>query len=164
MTTRYTCWNRTPIHSSRAKTKWRMPPRRRDELWRVDPAHRGEALKRVTTGGGGAKSRGGAAVSDLRAELNRFWSHCPYCGRSLVWRDTPRVNGAECHYCSWVVSDRFSFCPWCGGASRTATPVPSPSRRPKASSLRAAAAGVRRRRDVPDEELPVVRARAEMAV
>jgi hypothetical protein len=24
------------------------------------------------------------------------------------------VTGAECYYCGWVVSDSFSYCPWCG--------------------------------------------------
>jgi hypothetical protein len=66
-----------------------------------------------------------------RAELNRFWSHCPDCGRSLVWRDTPRVTGAECHYCSWVVSDRFSFCPWCGRSIADSHSSPEPLKAPK---------------------------------
>src|SRR5436189_89419 len=49
-----------------------------------------------------------------RAELERFWAYCPDCGRRLEWRDTARLTGAECYYCRWVVSDSFSFCPWCG--------------------------------------------------
>lgn len=47
-------------------------------------------------------------------KLSRFWPHCPSCGRSQVWGDTDRVTGAECYKCGWVVSDAFSFCPWCG--------------------------------------------------
>lgn len=55
---------------------------------------------------------------DLRCvcgeELQRFWTHCPRCGREQTWRDEGRVTDAECYHCGWVVSDRFSFCPWCG--------------------------------------------------
>lgn len=47
-------------------------------------------------------------------ELHRFWPHCPRCGREQVWRDEGRVTDAECYHCGWVVSDRFSYCPWCG--------------------------------------------------
>jgi hypothetical protein len=46
--------------------------------------------------------------------LQRFWSFCPTCGRTQVWRDTQRITGAECAACGWMVSDRGSFCPWCG--------------------------------------------------
>lgn len=46
--------------------------------------------------------------------LQRFWSFCPACGRTQVWRDIAHVTGAECGYCGWVVSDRSSFCAWCG--------------------------------------------------
>ncbi len=45
--------------------------------------------------------------------LKRFWPSCPWCGRALTWRDDPPVTEAECAHCGWVVSDRFSFCPWC---------------------------------------------------
>ena len=48
------------------------------------------------------------------AELERFWAYCSNCGRRLEWRDTTKQTGAECYYCGWVVSDSFSFCPWCG--------------------------------------------------
>ncbi len=47
-------------------------------------------------------------------DLKRFWSFCPWCGRSLTWGDDPPKTDAECGYCGWVVSDRHSFCPWCG--------------------------------------------------
>lgn len=47
-------------------------------------------------------------------EIQRFWRFCPWCRRSLVWRDAMRVTGAECYHCGWVVSDKFSHCPWCG--------------------------------------------------
>ncbi len=31
-----------------------------------------------------------------------------------MWRDEQKLTGAECARCGWVVSDRASFCPWCG--------------------------------------------------
>lgn len=46
--------------------------------------------------------------------LQRYWRHCPSCGRSQRWGDVHKVTGAECHRCGWMVSDRFSVCPWCG--------------------------------------------------
>ena len=66
-----------------------------------------------------------------RAELERFWSHCPDCGRRLEWRDTARETGAECHYCRWVVSNSFSFCPWCGRNITDAASSPEPLKAPK---------------------------------
>ena len=47
-------------------------------------------------------------------ELKRYWRYCPNCSRALVWRDTAQITGAECYRCGWVVSDRFSYSPWCG--------------------------------------------------
>lgn len=47
-------------------------------------------------------------------ELRRYWRYCPSCSRRQVWRDTARITGAECYKCGWIVSDRFSWCPWCG--------------------------------------------------
>jgi len=47
-------------------------------------------------------------------ELERFWSYCPSCRHRLEWTDTQRETNAECAYCGWIVSDTFSFCPWCG--------------------------------------------------
>jgi predicted RNA-binding Zn-ribbon protein involved in translation (DUF1610 family) len=49
-----------------------------------------------------------------RAELERFWAYCPNCAKALIWGDVQRETGAECAYCRWMVSDTFSFCPWCG--------------------------------------------------
>jgi predicted RNA-binding Zn-ribbon protein involved in translation (DUF1610 family) len=46
--------------------------------------------------------------------LRKFWYFCPACGRHQVWRDVQRVTGAECAKCGWMVSDKASFCPWCG--------------------------------------------------
>ena len=46
-------------------------------------------------------------------ELKRYWSYCPNCGRAQQWKDEDKVTGAECFRCGWVVSDRFSYCPWC---------------------------------------------------
>jgi len=57
-------------------------------------------------------------VPELRCvcghEIRRFWRHCPDCARPLTWGDDRRETGAECYRCGWIVSDRFSFCPWCG--------------------------------------------------
>lgn len=47
-------------------------------------------------------------------ELKRFWRFCPNCARLQVWGDDQRETGAECYRCGWVVSDKFTFCPWCG--------------------------------------------------
>jgi len=48
------------------------------------------------------------------SELKRFWPFCPTCSRRQLWGDHARITGAECYACGWVVSDTFSFCPWCG--------------------------------------------------
>ncbi len=48
------------------------------------------------------------------AQVKRFWSFCPSCGKKYVWKDERGVTGCECYYCRWIVSDSFSFCPWCG--------------------------------------------------
>ncbi|NOT08433.1 MAG: hypothetical protein HOP28_09535 [Gemmatimonadales bacterium] len=45
--------------------------------------------------------------------LKRFWSHCPDCGRAQRWRDIGGQAGGECPSCRWVISPKFSFCPWC---------------------------------------------------
>ena len=69
------------------------------------------------------------------------------------------ITGAECYRCGWMVSDTFSWCPWCGvdiyeegrrqrGAAAGAERLPA--RRP----LRL---GLRRRRAVPDGVLSLVR-------
>ena len=49
-----------------------------------------------------------------RAELERYWAYCPNCSRTLQWRDAGNVTGAECYSCGWMVSDKASYCPWCG--------------------------------------------------
>ena len=46
--------------------------------------------------------------------LQRFWHHCPKCARAQVWGDDKGQTGAECYNCGWIVSNSFSFCPWCG--------------------------------------------------
>ncbi len=46
--------------------------------------------------------------------VHRYWPHCSSCGRSLTWRDTNRVTGRDCRNCGWVLSPKFSWCPWCG--------------------------------------------------
>jgi hypothetical protein len=47
-------------------------------------------------------------------ELKRYWPYCPNCGRAHVWHDSDHLTGAECYKCGWIVSDAFSYCPWCG--------------------------------------------------
>lgn len=47
-------------------------------------------------------------------ELKRYWPYCPNCGRAHVWPDSDHLTGAECYKCGWIVSDAFSYCPWCG--------------------------------------------------
>ncbi|NIR45697.1 MAG: hypothetical protein GWN99_14955 [Gemmatimonadetes bacterium] len=47
-------------------------------------------------------------------ELRRYWYFCPDCGKKQTWGDTNGVTGCECYYCGWIVSDSFSYCPWCG--------------------------------------------------
>jgi predicted RNA-binding Zn-ribbon protein involved in translation (DUF1610 family) len=64
-------------------------------------------------------------------ELERFWRHCPDCGRRQVWRDETRQTGAECYYCGWVVSDKHSFCPWCGRAIADRRSSVEPLKAPK---------------------------------
>ena len=68
------------------------------------------------------------------AELERFWAHCSNCGRRLEWRDTTKQTGAECYYCGWVVSDSFSFCPWCGRDITDPNSSPEPLKAPKGFS------------------------------
>ncbi|MBA3259072.1 MAG: hypothetical protein H0T68_06370 [Gemmatimonadales bacterium] len=46
-------------------------------------------------------------------QVRRYWRHCPNCARALRWGDVHDVTGAECFNCGWIVSDRFSWCPWC---------------------------------------------------
>lgn len=48
------------------------------------------------------------------AALQRYWYFCSQCGKHQVWRDAQRVTGAECGTCGWIVSDKASYCPWCG--------------------------------------------------
>jgi len=55
-----------------------------------------------------------AACRRCGHQLDRFWHHCPGCGKGLTWGDNRDVTGAECHACGWVVSKSFSHCPWCG--------------------------------------------------
>jgi hypothetical protein len=45
--------------------------------------------------------------------LQKYWQHCPNCARQLQWKDLANATGAECYNCGWVVSDKFSTCPWC---------------------------------------------------
>ncbi len=65
------------------------------------------------------------------AEVQRFWANCSNCGRRLEWRDTTKETGAECYYCGWVVSDSFSFCPWCGRDIADRDSSPEPLKAPK---------------------------------
>jgi Putative zinc-binding metallo-peptidase len=45
--------------------------------------------------------------------LEQYWRHCPSCGRAQRWGDTQQITGAECYRCGWIVSDSYSYCPWC---------------------------------------------------
>jgi len=65
------------------------------------------------------------------AEVQRFWANCSNCGRRLEWRDTTKETGAECYYCGWVVSDSFSYCPWCGRDIADRDSSPEPLKAPK---------------------------------
>ena len=66
-----------------------------------------------------------------RAEIERFWYHCPNCNKALVWGDAQMQTGAECRYCRWIVSDTFSFCPWCGRDISDEGSSPEPLKKPK---------------------------------
>ncbi|HEV8264358.1 MAG TPA: putative zinc-binding metallopeptidase [Gemmatimonadales bacterium] len=65
------------------------------------------------------------------AEVEQFWYHCANCGRRLHWRDLQRITNAECRYCGWLVSDSYSFCPWCGRDITDRDSSPEPLKRPK---------------------------------
>lgn len=65
------------------------------------------------------------------AELERFWPFCPNCAKPQRWGDTRRETGAECRYCHWMVSDAYSFCPWCGRDIADADSSPEPLKAPK---------------------------------
>ena len=63
------------------------------------------------------RRRGPAPHPQLRCvcghELKKYWSYCPNCARAQQWKDVGNVTGAECFRCGWVVSDKYSYCPWC---------------------------------------------------
>lgn len=63
--------------------------------------------------------------------LHRFWYFCPDCGKRLVWGDTRRVTRTECYYCGWIVSDSYSYCPWCGSDISDEASSEKPLRRPR---------------------------------
>src|SRR2546425_3808340 len=97
----------TPSFSGSWKRRWRVAPRKRE-----------------------------VPTPELRcptcaAEVQRFWSNCSNCGRRLEWRDTTKETGAECYYCGWVVSDSFSYCPWCGRDIADRASSPEPLKAPK---------------------------------
>jgi len=64
-------------------------------------------------------------------QLERYWRHCPNCAKAHVWRDEAHYTGAECYRCGWVVSDKFSFCPWCRANIRDSGSSDEPLRAPK---------------------------------
>src|SRR5262245_17283410 len=47
-----------------------------------------------------------------RARVRRFWSYCSRCARPHTWPDLGATK-ADCPTCGWIVSKRFSYCPWC---------------------------------------------------
>ena len=64
------------------------------------------------------------------------WKYCLECGRSLTWGDTQRITNAECYKCGWIVSDHFSWCPWCGtDIYEEGFSSPEPIRNPKGFRL-----------------------------
>jgi hypothetical protein len=46
--------------------------------------------------------------------VKRYWRFCSSCRRTQHWTDAGAATGAECYQCGWIVSDSFSYCPWCG--------------------------------------------------
>ena len=65
------------------------------------------------------------------AALQRHWHFCSNCGRTQHWGDAGNLTGAECYKCGWMVSDSFSYCPWCGAdiyeeGYSSETPLKSP--------------------------------------
>jgi hypothetical protein len=48
------------------------------------------------------------------APVKRYWRFCSNCRRTQHWTDAGAATGAECYQCGWIVSDSFSYCPWCG--------------------------------------------------
>ena len=46
--------------------------------------------------------------------VQRYRGYCSDCGRAHRWGDLGGLTGAECYNCGWMVSDKFSWCPWCG--------------------------------------------------
>ena len=63
--------------------------------------------------------------------VRRFWYFCPNCARRLIWGDSRGVTGAECYYCSWIVSNSFSYCPWCGEDISDESSSEVPLKRPR---------------------------------
>ena len=45
--------------------------------------------------------------------LSRYWPYCPDCGRAQKWNDQSAITGDRCPNCSWEISPKFLYCPWC---------------------------------------------------
>lgn len=78
-----------------------------------------------------ARRRRAAPRDDPRCRcgypLQRWWRHCPDCGRAQRWRDVGGQTGVECPKCRWAISPKFSHCPWCAAdvsGSGQSSPVP----------------------------------------
>jgi hypothetical protein len=63
--------------------------------------------------------------------LRRFWYFCPGCDKRLTWGDDRHITGAECYRCGWIVSDSFSYCPWCGTLISDAASSETPLKQPR---------------------------------
>lgn len=63
--------------------------------------------------------------------LRRFWYFCPDCGKRLTWGDESGITGAECYYCGWLVSDSYSYCPWCAKDISDEASSEEPLKRPR---------------------------------
>jgi len=66
---------------------------------------------------GRRNQRSAAPLDDPRClcgyPLQRYWRFCPDCARAQRWRDTVEVTGGQCAACGWVISPKFTYCPWC---------------------------------------------------
>ena len=72
-----------------------------------------ETRKRGASGRSAGRRRA-RPVCKCGRPVRRYWNFCPDCYRHLTWGDDDGITGAECFNCDWIVSERFSFCSWCG--------------------------------------------------
>jgi predicted RNA-binding Zn-ribbon protein involved in translation (DUF1610 family) len=72
-----------------------------------------------------------ATCTRCSRELRRYWYFCPDCGKRQAWLDEKGATGAECYYCGWIVSDSYSYCPWCGRDISDEASSDEPLKRPR---------------------------------